>query len=69
MQSTIETRKFLASNDVRALILKHEVMYAARLAMHLSTNKFVMGDFDMETGQDLEVSLFGVIFILFFMLS
>lgn len=54
MQSTIETRKFLASNDVRALILKHEVMYAARLAMHLSTNKFVMGDFDMETGQDLE---------------
>ena len=48
VQSTIETRKFLASNDERALFLKNEVLYAARLAMHISSNKFVLADFDME---------------------
>ena len=56
VQSTIETRKFLQSNDTRALLLKNEILYAAKLALHLSMDKFVMADFDLEQGQDLEVS-------------
>ena len=47
---TIDTRAFLNSTDPRALFLKHEVLYAARLAMHLSMDKFVMADFDLEEG-------------------
>jgi len=50
IQSTIETRKFLQSSDIRALYLKNEILYAARLAMHLSMDKFVMAEFDVETG-------------------
>jgi len=42
---------------VRALLLKHEVLYALRLAMHMSMDKFVMGDFDIETGTDLETAI------------
>lgn len=56
VQSTIDTRKFLQSNDTRALFLKNEILYAAKLALHLSMDKFVMADFDLEQGQDLEVS-------------
>lgn len=55
VQSTIETRKFLQSPDIRALFLKNEILYATRLAMHLSLDKAVMGDFDVESGQELEV--------------
>ena len=40
---------------MRALFLKNEILYAARLAMHLSLDKFVMGDLDVETGNDLVV--------------
>ena len=50
IQSTIETRKFIQSTDERALFLKNEILYAARLAMHLSLDKAVMGDFELETG-------------------
>jgi len=46
----------LQSNDTRALFLKNEILYAAKLALHLSMDKFVMADFDLEQGQDLEVS-------------
>jgi hypothetical protein len=56
LQSTIETRKFLQSTDTRALFLKNEILYAAKLALHLSMDKFVMADFDLEEGQELEVS-------------
>lgn len=56
VQSSIETRKFLQSTDLRALFLKNEILYAAKLAMHMSMDKFVMADFDMEQGQELEVS-------------
>jgi len=56
VQSTIETRRFLLSSDIRALFWKNEVLYAARLAMHLSMDKFVMGDLDIEQGLELEVS-------------
>jgi len=52
----LDTRKFLQSNDVRALFLKNEILYAIRLAMHLSMDKFVMADFDLEMGSELEVS-------------
>ena len=55
VQSTIETRKFLQSSDPRALFLKNEILYATRLAMHLSLDKFVMGDLDVETGDELKV--------------
>lgn len=48
VQSSVETRKFLQSTDTRALFLKNEILYAVRLAMHLSMDKFVMADFDME---------------------
>merc|ERR1712110_549836 len=54
VQSTIETRKFLQSTDPRALFLKNEILYAVRLAMHISMDKFVMADFDIESGQELE---------------
>lgn len=54
VQSTIETRKFLQSNDPRALFLKNEILYSVRLAMHLAMDKFVMADFDIERGQELE---------------
>ena len=56
VQSTIETRKFLSSTDIRAVLLRHEVLYAARLAMHMSMNKVVMGEFELESGTELEVS-------------
>ena len=56
VQSTIETRKFLQSTDTRALFLKNEILYAAKLALHISMDKFVMADFDLEQGEDLEVS-------------
>ena len=56
VQSTIETRKFLSSTDIRAVLLRHEVLYAARLAMHMSMNKVVMGEFELESGAELEVS-------------
>ena len=56
VQSSIETRKFLNSTDIRALFLKNEILYAARLAMHISMDKFVMADLDVEKGQELEVS-------------
>ena len=41
---------------MRALFLKNEILYAIRLAMHLSMDKFVMADFDLEMGSELEVS-------------
>ena len=63
VQSTIETRKFLQSTDIRALLLKNEVLYAVRLAMHLCMDKFVMADFDLEEGQELVVSKQKVTFI------
>lgn len=44
----------MQSNDVRALFQKNEILYAIRLAMHLSMDKFVMADFDLETGTELE---------------
>lgn len=50
VQSSIETKKFLQSNDIRALFLKNEILYSAKLAMHMSMDKFVMADFDMEEG-------------------
>ena len=56
VKSTIESRKFIQSTDVRALYLKNEILYSAKLAMHLCMDKFVMADFDIEEGQDLEVS-------------
>ena len=56
VQSSVDTKTFLHSNDLRALHLKNEILYSSRLAMHLSMDKFVMADFDLETGADLEVS-------------
>ena len=44
VQSTIETRKFLQSSDIRALYLRNEILYAARLAMHLAMDKSVMAE-------------------------
>ena len=41
---------------MRAVNLRHEILYAARLAVHLSMDKFVMADFELEKGTDLEVS-------------
>ena len=46
----------MQSGDVRALFLKNEILYAAKLAMHLSMDKVVMADYDLEEGIDLEVS-------------
>ena len=57
VKSTIETRKFIQSTDVRALFLKNEILYSAKLAMHLCVDKFVMADFDLEEGEELEVSI------------
>ena len=57
----METRKFLQSNDVRALFQKNEILYAVRLAMHLSMDKFVMADFDLEMGTELEVSFLRIL--------
>ena len=37
------------------MYLKNEVLYATRLAMHLSLDKAVMGDFDLESGAELQV--------------
>ena len=54
VQSTIETRKFLQSSDLSALFLKNEIMYSAKLALHLSMDKFVMADFDLESGEELK---------------
>ena len=57
VQSTSDTRRFLQSEEEAAIELRYEILYAAKLAVHLSMDKFVMADFDMEQGAELQVSL------------
>ena len=56
VQQTLDTKKFLHSEDIRAQYLKNEILYSVRLAMHISMDKFIMADFDIEKGDELAVS-------------
>lgn len=53
VQQTLDTKKFLHSEDIRAQYLKNEILYSVRLAMHISMDKFIMADFDIEKGDEL----------------
>ena len=53
----LDTSAFLTSKDPEILTLKHMILYSARLAFHLSVDKFIMADFDIPDHRELLVSL------------
>jgi hypothetical protein len=55
----MDTAKFLNEiEDPETLMLKNTVFYSARLAMHVSIDKFIMGEVDVPPHEELKVSRF-----------
>ena len=50
------TQNSKVQSNFHITTIKNEILYSAKLAMHLCMDKFVMADFDIEEGQELEVS-------------
>ena len=50
----LDTADFLNSKTPSNLHLKHLILYSARLAFHISIDKFIMADLDIPDFKELE---------------
>lgn len=61
----MDTSDFLSSKQPKDMFLRQMILNSARIAFHISVDKFIMADFDIPEVKELEVSRnFEAIFIL-----
>jgi hypothetical protein len=54
LAKSFETNEFLTAGSQEVLKLKHLILYSARLAFHISIDKFIMADLDTPDWKELE---------------
>eukprot|EP00352_Strombidinopsis_acuminata_P000189 CAMPEP_0176342128 /NCGR_PEP_ID=MMETSP0126-20121128/2931_1 /TAXON_ID=141414 ORGANISM="Strombidinopsis acuminatum, Strain SPMC142" /NCGR_SAMPLE_ID=MMETSP0126 /ASSEMBLY_ACC=CAM_ASM_000229 /LENGTH=94 /DNA_ID=CAMNT_0017687361 /DNA_START=3284 /DNA_END=3568 /DNA_ORIENTATION=+ len=57
LKEDMDTRDFLRSKNIVDVELKQLILYSARLAFHLSMNKFFEGEVELPNHEDLKAEI------------